>query len=304
MNDRLKFQFDTYQHSFKQLLRTSHGIWRVREGIIVSLSNGLKTTRGEIAPLSWFGSETLAQALKFCQQLPEDISLEEIAAIPDNLPCCQFAFQSALHNLNCSQSDLNLDDLDYCYLLPAGKTALDSWQAIYNQHHNSTFKWKIGVESFVEELKILQQLVKILPNTVKLRLDANGGLDLVQAHKLLEITDSLPTIEFIEQPLSPDNFALMLQLSQAYKTPLALDESVASFEQLQFAHQQGWQEIFVIKASIMCFPHRLIEYCQQHSLDVVFSSVFETDVGRNSVFRLAQSLNNSRALGFGLDCFF
>lgn len=304
MSDRLKFKFEPYQHNFKQPLRTSHGIWQLREGIIITLSDKLRTAQGEIAPLSWFGSETLAEALDFCQQFPENISPEEIATIPENLPCCQFAFQSALENLNSSQSDLNLDNLKYCYLLPAGKAALTSWQAIYQQHHNNTFKWKIGVNSLAEELEILQQLVTMLPKTVKLRLDANGGLDLVQAEKLLTVTDSLPIIEFVEQPLSPENFSLMLCLSREYSTPLALDESVASFKQLQFAYQQGWQGIFVIKASIMGFPNRLVKFCQQNSLDVVFSSVFETNVGCKSVFKLAQQLDNDRALGFGVDYFF
>ena len=92
----------------------------------------------------------------------------------------------------------------------------------------------------------------------------------------------------------------MLQLSQEYITPLALDESVASFQQLQSAHQQGWQGVFVIKAAIMGFPSRLVEYCQANSLDVVISSVFETEVGRSAVLKIAQQLNHSRAVGFGV----
>ncbi len=299
----MKFKFDLYQHPFKQPLRTNHGIWRVREGIIISLSDRINTARGEIAPLSWFGSETISQALEFCQKLPENISLEDIAHIQDSLPCCQFAFESALLDLNQSKSNIQENDLEYCYLLPAGETALSSWQEIYHQKHNTTFKWKIGVHSLDEEIEILQQLVKILPPQVKLRLDANGGLNITQAKRLLSITDSLDKIEFIEQPLSPDDFAQMLQLSQEYTTPLALDESVASFQQLQQAAQQGWQGVFIIKASIMGFPTRLIQYCQQHSLDVVFSSVFETNIGRNAVLRLAQQLNHPRAFGFGVNYF-
>ncbi len=304
MNDRFKFQFDTYQHRFRQPLRTSHGIWHTREGIIISLSDGVNIAQGEIAPLSWFGSETLSQALEFCQQCPKSISLQEITQIQDSLPCCQFAFESALLNLNQSQSDSILGDLDYCYLLPAGKAALSLWQKIYEEKHNTTFKWKIGVESLEAEIETLQQLVKVLPSNVKLRLDANGGLNITQAQKLLAVTDSLNKIEFVEQPLSTDNFAQMQQLSQEYSTLLALDESIASFHQLQKASQQGWQGVFVIKAPIMGFSSRLIEYCQQYSLDVVFSSVFETKVGRNAVLKLAQQLDNSRALGFGVNYFF
>ena len=72
-----KFDFRTYQRNFKPPLQTSHGIWDVREGIILRLvdKNG-RIGWGEIAPLSWFGSETFEQALEFCQQLPAKISAE------------------------------------------------------------------------------------------------------------------------------------------------------------------------------------------------------------------------------------
>ena len=44
---------------------------------------------GEIAPLPWFGSETLAQAKDFCSQLGKEITDDAIAAIPESLPACQ-----------------------------------------------------------------------------------------------------------------------------------------------------------------------------------------------------------------------
>jgi len=299
----LKFQFKIYQRHFKQPLRTSHGIWQIREGIIISLSNGANSAQGEIAPLPWFGSETMERAQDFCQQLGNTISAADINAIPDSLPACQFAFESTLLELNKPKLTIGVNNLDYCYLLPAGEKALTTWQEIYQSQHNNTFKWKIGVYPLEAEIKVLQQLVKILPTQIKLRLDANGGLSLTEAKELLTVTDRLNTIEFIEQPLSANSFTEMLQLSQEYTTSLALDESVASFKQLQQAHQQGWQGIFVVKASIMGYPSRLIKYCQQHSLDVVFSSVFETEIGRNAVLKIARQLNHPRSVGFGVNYF-
>lgn len=304
MGDELKFQFDVYQRHFKQPLQTNHGIWRVREGIIISLTDeaGIES-RGEIAPLSWFGSETLSEALQFCQQLGETISPKEIAEIPDRLPCCQFALESAWLNLTETKSDL-VDDLDYCYLLPAGESALTAWQETYQTHCATTFKWKIGVFPLTTEIKILKQLTAMFPAEVKLRLDANGGLNLMQARHLLSITDTLQAIAFVEQPLPPQNFADILQLSREHTTPLALDESVASFSQLQEAYRQGWQEVYVIKAAIMGFPGRLERFCRDRKLDLVFSSVFETEVGRNAVLNLTSKLNHPRAVGFGVQHYF
>ena len=305
MGNRLKFKFEIYQRLFKQPLRTSHGIWQVREGVIISLRDRAgKLAQGEIAPLPWFGSENMTQALKFCRQLGDTVSITDITNIPDSLPACQFAFESAWLNLISEQEKDDILGLDYCYLLPAGEKALTTWQEIYQTQSNTTFKWKIGVDPLATEIEILKQLVNSLPTHIKLRLDANGGLNLPQTRTLLAVTDTLKAIEFVEQPLAPNNFAEILQLSQEHTTTLALDESVASFKQLQIAHQQGWRGVFVIKAAIMGFPRKLIDFCQKNSLDVVFSSVFETEVGRRAVLKLAQELNHPRAVGFGVKHFF
>jgi O-succinylbenzoate synthase len=91
-----KFQFRPYWRRFVRSLTTNHGKWDIREGIILRLTDESgKVGWGEIAPISWFGSETLEQALDFCRQLPEEITDEIIFSIPDNLPACQFGFESA-----------------------------------------------------------------------------------------------------------------------------------------------------------------------------------------------------------------
>ena len=304
MDGRLKFKFNIYQRRFKQPLRTSHGIWQIREGIIISLIDQFGVvSQGEIAPLPWFGSETMSQAVEFCQQLGETISLEDIGAIANTLPACQFAFESAVL-ISSTQQDDRPNNLNYCYLLPAGESALTSWQNIYQHQAATTFKWKIGVLPLAKEIEILQQLVSIFPPDVRLRLDANGGLNLQQARQLLSVTDTLKAIAFIEQPLSPANFADILQLRQEHTTLLALDESIASFRQLQIAHQQGWDGVYVIKAAIMGFPSRLKQFCQDNCLDIVLSSVFETKVGRSTVLKMVQELNHPRAVGFGVQHFY
>jgi o-succinylbenzoate synthase len=302
MDYELKFQFKLYQNHFKQPLQTNHGVWSIREGIIISLTNSAGiTSRGEIAPLPWFGSETIAQAREFCQHLEEAITKQEIRAIPNHLPCCQFALESAYLALTQPHLACLPQALEFCYLLPAGEKALTTWQNLYQANFTNTFKWKIGVLTLAEELEILQRLTANFPSDVKLRLDANGGLNLTQTQQLLSVTDSLEAIEFIEQPMSPKHLPDILQLNQEYTTLLALDESVASFQQLQQVYDRGWRGVYIIKAAIMGFPTRLRQFCQDKNLDVVFSSVFETKVGREAVLNLTQQLAHPRAVGFGVE---
>ena len=317
MTIQYQFNFTPYRYSFKQPLRTSHGIWRVREGITITLrTRDRKTGQGEIAPIPWFGSETLDDALNFCSQLKNNVTEADIISIPDILPACQFAFESALGEIRDKGPvgaqglrPAGQELLHYCYLLPAGNRVLDcDLEKIINNSETlsiNTFKWKIGVYPLVEEIAILQQLVARLPAQIKLRLDANGGLTLSEAHQLLEVTEKMPQVEFIEQPLPPSKFTAMMALAAKYQTSLALDESVTNIRQLQDCYNQGWRGVFVVKSAIAGSPSLLRQFCQQHPLDLVFSSVFETSVGRQASLRLARELGNQqRAVGFGTDYYF
>ncbi|MEH2087404.1 o-succinylbenzoate synthase [Nostoc sp.] len=310
---RYQFKFRPYQRRFLRSLTTNHGKWDIREGIILRLTNESGNVGwGEIAPISWFGSETLEQALDFCRQLPEEITDETIFSIPDELPACQFGFESAWEWGSGGDNFITPNfSLLYSALLPAGKAALNQWKTLWQQGYR-TFKWKIGVDAIADELEIFESLIHTLPASTKLRLDANGGLSYEEANLWLRSCDNfkangeLPLeIEFIEQPLPVKKFQQMLELSLSYKTAIALDESVATLGQLAACHQQGWRGIFVIKPGIVGSPSRLRKFCHQHQIDTVFSSVFETAIARLAALQLAAELSrNNRAIGFGIDHFF
>ena len=353
-----RFEFRPYQRRFvrrhgvayrQTSLTTNHGNWDIREGIILRLTDESgKIGWGEIAPISWFGSETLEQALDFCRQLPGEITGEIIFSIPNELPACQFGFESAwewasgewacrersrtgvgsgrdegderdeednfITPNSCTDAINRVctpNSLFYSALLPAGEAALNQWETLWQQGYH-TFKWKIGVYAIADELEIFESLIDTLPDFTKLRLDANGGLSFEEANLWLRTCDNfkanreLPVeIEFIEQPLPVEQFQQMLELSLSYEIAIALDESVATLGQLAACHQQGWQGIFVIKPGIVGSPSRLRKFCQQHQIDTVFSSVFETAIGRLAALQLAVELSrNNRAVGFGTDHFF
>ena len=284
-------------------MRTSHGFWRIREGIIITLKNSEGNIgKGEVAPIPWFGSETIAQALEFCQQQGNFLTEKAIQNIPNYLPACQFAFESALLNIKRQLPQVNEELLNYCYLLPTGEQVL---ARDYKGENQTTFKWKIGVDEVATEIAILKQLIAKLPPNAKLRLDANGGLTLAKACQWLEFTEGQDIIEFIEQPLQPSQFQEMMGLRETYNTSLALDESVANISRLQKCYEKGWRGVFVVKIAIAGFPSLLKQFCNQSDVDLVFSSVFETLIGRQTALQLALELGNpNRALGFGVNRWF
>lgn len=299
-----QFEFRVYQRKFKQPLLTNHGSWDVRSGIILRLTDETgRVSWGEIAPISWFGSETLEEAWEFCKNLPQKITTDQIFAIPSTLPACQFGFESAWEMAQ-KEAKLSHVPFTYSHLLPTGEAVLNAGQTSWEQG-NRSFKWKIGVSNIEEELKIFKQLIQRLPANAKLRLDANGGLDYKQANQWLEIADQAKIVEFLEQPLPPKQFEEMLAMSHQYATPIALDESVATINQMETCYQTGWRGIFVIKLAIAGSPKRLRQFWQGKEIDAVFSSVFESAIARNAALKLAAELSHTqRPLGFGVNHWF
>ncbi|MEM9117745.1 MAG: o-succinylbenzoate synthase [Cyanobacteria bacterium P01_F01_bin.56] len=306
----------SYCRPFYQPLRTAHGPWGQRAGLLLRFEDERgQVGFGEVAPLPWFGTETLAAARDFCDRWPQQFSPTMLNFIPDTLPACQFGFSAVgPHPKSLSQAwerDLPLDDVgnnpcDICALLPTAAAALAGWQALWQAGHR-TLKWKIGVAAVEEELSIFRQLTNGLPSEACLRLDANGGLTPEIAASWLAACDRAPIqIEFLEQPLAPEVMLDWLPKAKGqYRTAIALDESVATFQQLQQVYERvGNQVIYVLKSAIAGWPHRLLDFCLHHQLDVVLSSALETPIGRDHALRLAQMFwakgIAKRALGFGV----
>ncbi len=300
-----KLHLRPYQRRFIKPLKTSHGLWSVREGLLVGLQQESVIGWGEVAPLPWFGTETLEEAITFCNQLPLSLKQSDIFGIPDTFPACQFGLGSAWDALTHPSPRPSYEPQNVSGLLPAGEQACSSWSFLWGKGHR-TFKWKIGVMGLEPELQIFQRLVAELPERTNLRLDANGGLTLAETQRWLENCDHITriNIEYLEQPLPADQFDAMHQLSRESQTSLALDESVATLQQLKHYHELGWLGIMVVKPAIAGYPQALSAFIQSHSIDAVFSSVFETELGRNATLKLAQDCGNRRAVGFGVEHLF
>ncbi len=287
------FHWRRYRARFRQPLRTAHGFWTWREGLVVELWRGDRCGRGEIAPLPDFGSETLAAAIACCQQWSATVVDADLDAIPATLPACRFGFGSALRQLE-QEGPTEPAEVASAVLLPTGAAAL----ALEQFPAGTCFKWKIGVAAPDQEQRWLKQLLRNLPPTAVVRLDANASLTPEDTRSWLRCCDRLGRVEFLEQPLPPGQEAVMRQLAAGYRTPIALDESIAGLAQLR--RWVDWPGPLVLKPAIAGDPRDLLAFLAQRPLDLVISSVFEVDAGRPMVQTLAQRCGNPhRAMGLG-----
>jgi O-succinylbenzoate synthase len=299
-----------YERPFRQPLQTHHGLWTRRRGILLQLTD-TQTHRqqrqgwGEIAPLPEFGSESLEAALDLCQGFQGYLTDSDILNLRDRYPACQFALESAREALE-NPSNAPPPPRPHCHLLPTGEAALHQLETTPRDHWGPlpSFKWKIAVTDIDQEQHWFRQLLSRLPAASRLRLDANGGLTWDEAQQWLAACEGQP-IEYLEQPLPVTNREGLLALQRQGLVTIALDESVANLSDLQDWLTQGWSGVVVIKAAIIGSPRRLRQLCRQFQPDLVFSSVFETAVGRQAALRLAADLQQKpRALGFGVGSWF
>ena len=184
---------------------------------------------GEIAPIEDFGTESLTSALKFLDALGNHWD----GSIPHELPCCAFALTSAEAWIR-DNFEINPGTLETAFLLPAGKRALEVQEEMLLAGFR-TFKWKIGVGNSASEMETAKKLAV----NGKLRLDANGCLDLTKTEAWLECIDTLTEVEYLEQPLSRGRWRECLPLFERFSTPIALDEDSIWAE--------DWPGILVIK---------------------------------------------------------
>ena len=302
----LALRYCPYRRPFRQPLRTHHGPWSARRGWLVQLRAETGAVGwGEVAPLPWFGTESFSAAAAYLQALGAAPFLPAaIHQTPAPLPACQFGLGSAWADLHQPCPPIALVPSQLCGLLPTGAAALERWPDLYDRGHR-TLKWKVAVTAGATERIWADQLLTALPPDTHLRLDANGGLDRNEAVRWLQWCRGWGhRVQFLEQPLPPQDWAGLQDLGDRFPGRVALDESVATQPQLAQVAAAGWRGPVVIKGAIAGFPGEWRALCQRYGLQPILSSALETGVGQRAVLadwqRWQSFTGSQQALGFGI----
>jgi O-succinylbenzoate synthase len=304
--NRIRFRFKPYRRAFAVPVRTSRGVWAVREGIVIRLEReDGAAALGEIAPIESFGTETFAGALAWCAAMGEQPEPERLASVPGGMPCCAAAVAAARAGLERTGGDsdgVRPAGRAVCALLPAGEDAGEALTRAADAGFRC-FKIKIGAADFEAERDAIDRLVERMPPAARLRLDANGGLLPRQAARWVRAAEPWP-VEYIEQPFPAAAAADTLALARDSAVPLALDEAVRSAGDVRRWCDLGWTGLFVIKPGLAGDPRALLGEAASAPERFVFSSALETAVGMAAGLRLAFAAGGTRALGYGVAAFF
>lgn len=321
---RFRFQYRRYRLPFRAVVRTGHGPWAEREGLIVRLEDVSEggtgaVGYGEASPIPWFGTETVDEDEAAARTLGEWLEGDILERIPAQCSCLRAALADALAMLRAASSAVSASSslvpapayLGVAGLLPAGRAVLDAIPPKVDLGFR-VFKWKVGVGDLADELSLLDDVCAALPDKAKLRLDANGAWERRHAERWLERCAERP-VEYVEQPcFAPASHGataqrkaddILLGLAGDFPTPLALDESLVGEGDVERWLGEGWPGIFVVKPALLGDATAALARLEKAQADVVFSSALETAVGAQSALLRAfawQTKRERRALGFGV----
>jgi O-succinylbenzoate synthase len=159
----------------------------------------------------------------------------------------------------------------------------------------STVKIKVAEtgHSATDDFARIQKVRELYPDA-KIRLDANGGLEISNTIELVNKLQALEiNIEYFEQPVASiaEMAELRLQLSRI-GVKIAADESVRKVSDPLAVAQANAADILVLKAAPLGGISRALAIAAEAELPVVISSALDTSVGLSMGAYLAAAIPN------------
>lgn len=299
-----RFQYKAYRRPLALPFSNARETVSQREGLIVRLEDqDGRIGFGEAAPIVSFGTESFPSCLAATAGIGDSFQWEPLRPQLRSLPCLLWALESALEMIACEAAWPQLESpLPVCGLVAELRDRAEIEARL--QLNYRCLKFKIGKAPFEDELRALDWIVERTGGVIGLRLDANGSLSARQAAQWLERAAEWP-VEFLEQPLPVGQEREMRRLGEEFPTPLALDESARSVDDLKRWRDQQWPGLLVVKPSLAGSLFELREELEHGVEDCVFSSSLESKVGAANAIAFALGAGATRrALGFGVERLF
>jgi len=265
---------------FRRPLLTGRGPVEAVDRLLLRTETDEGVGYGEVAPWPGFPTETIEQAVEVVRSAQGSLArLSAVAAAArDTLPCLRAALSSCAHWSEIAGYAGNLEGAGLAEAATAEAVRAKATEGF------ATVKVKLAGTT---DLADVRALLADVPG-VRLRLDANGGLDLAAARAWTELARAEPRIDFLEQPLpvghpgyaslGPDKVAL----DESFLTPAGID----------------WAGPVVVKPALVGDWDAFRAWRATRVGPVVYSSAFETAIGRQAALWLAAQDPAGGAVGF------
>jgi O-succinylbenzoate synthase len=279
-----RLDFRRIRRRFRTPLRTGIGLVESVDRLLIRGEDASGAIGyGEVAPWPGFKTESVDDAERIVRAAQGNLEQLHRVVQKDeaNLPC----LASALSMLTRWSEIKKFAGGVNCAALLREDASPDEAVARVAQGF-SVLKLKIGPATTEGSIRAI---LAATPQATTLRLDANGLLTLVPARAWTEFARSEPRIEYIEQPLPIDHAGY----TSLGPEKIALDESFTSPRD-----DTRWPGIIVVKPSLVGNWESFRRWSKNSPAKFIFSSCFETAIGRQAALALAAELQPEQTTGF------
>lgn len=316
----MKCSIDQYGFPLRRPFVTSGWTVTTRDVILFSVSDGTHgaTGWGEAAPLPAFGTEDHATALAALDDAQSFLAAMRDIPAPDTLrltewipaltrtPAARFAVECALLDAYARGKGWTLRALlagdaasrpadrvpvnAVIGSMPPEETAAEAaraWETGF-----TCLKLKVGSTSIDDDIARIRAVIMAVPESVTLRLDANGAWDFAEAeHALHEF--AIYDVEYVEQPVPASEVDELSALTALGIIPLAADESAQDLAQARALLEREAVDLFVLKpmaVGSLLEARRFAIEAHARGRETVFTSLIDSSVARHAVAQLCASL--------------
>ncbi len=283
----IKFKKKLFCYKLISSVRNSKTSFNYKKGWIIKLNIKDESIGfGEISPLK---ENDLSICEKEINKIPEYFYKDELIEKINNFhPCVQSGINSAVGEMEGTlnfKDKYNFNEIDESAILLNSCSIIDEIKKIQRltifEKKIITIKWKVGLENYKIEEKILEDILNLSGSDIRLRIDANGAWTRKIANRWAEILKDDKNIDWLEQPLAIDDIEGLKELNK--KIPVALDESLIKYPKL-INLWDGWQ---IRRPSQESNPLKLFKELNANKSMRCISSSFETGIGRRMLYHLS-----------------
>ena len=328
MDDACKIILSKHLLDFNFPAGTSRGVLRQKKLWILELTYQGKTGKGECSVIEGLTPEFLDDSsyekrllehitvLEKCTLSPKEILQDLLQILPELLyqPSMRCGLEMALFDWLSPIPEVIFDNA-----FARGKQAISINGLIWMGDHPwmqqqverkiaegyRILKFKIAALPWEEEWNLLKAVRDRFPaDQLTLRVDANGGFQEPEVFERFMQLQSLD-VHSIEQPVAPKHRALLKDLSEQNRVPVALDESLIdcyTSEQQQQILEEIKPQFIILKPSLhggFSGVSIWIQLAEERGIGWWITSALESNIGLNAIAQFAGNYPLTLAQGLG-----
>ena len=304
-------KIEEYKKSFIAKTNLGQKKFETRKGWYIKVFSNNLYGLGEAAPIpsiSLESNEDVGYALNgfkiALDGIDYDVALEELLLLAEthgfNVPSARFAIESAAYDLFSKAENKSIAQyLNPNYLDMININSIYSKRSTIDINNSKVLKIKISERNIFTIREMIDDILRLYPEGIKLRIDFNENLDLPRAVRACKELKQY-NIDYIEQPLSREKFSDLYDLRMSTDLPIGVDESLTDFDSVNKIIDEGAADVLVVKPSTMGgFQDlkKIVNFSENEGLRLVVTSAFETSVAQFYILHLIAALNISEHCG-------